>query len=161
MLLLVGCGAPAATPTSTPLPPTDKSTPIPTSEPLPESGPEMIVVTFDGDECTVSGPTELPVGEHGIVLNNLTGELGNLGLGQLIDGHMYQDLLDLKIEPGGPTNNSWVRAVITTHTWSELKGYEYSFSLDEAGEYAIWVYGANPVSVWICAPLEVIEAPSE
>ena len=46
ILLLVGCGAPAATPA--PIQPTETSTT--TSEPLPETVAEF-EVAFDGNEC--------------------------------------------------------------------------------------------------------------
>jgi hypothetical protein len=59
MLLLVGCGAPAATPAS---------------EPSPEPVVEVGDVTFDGTECTVSGSTELPPGRYSFVLKNLSEE---------------------------------------------------------------------------------------
>ena len=89
-LLLVGYGAPAATPT--PIPQT--ATPTPPSGPLPGFVAEGIEVTFDGIECTVSGPTELPIGEHSFVLKDLSGQNQVLYVSYLLDGKTFQDFLD-------------------------------------------------------------------
>ena len=83
-LFLVGCAAPSATPTPipptfTPVPvlPTETSTnesPTPTTEPistpLVDPDAEVIEVTYDGNGCTVSGPSELPPGDHLFVLKS-------------------------------------------------------------------------------------------
>ncbi len=65
LMLVVGCTTAQAEPTSTPLPPTDTSIP-------PTQVPQPIEVTFDGKGCTVTGPTELPMGEHQFILRDLT-----------------------------------------------------------------------------------------
>ena len=148
-LLLVGCGAPAATPT--PIPPTATLTPVPPIE-----------VTFDGTECTVSGPTELPTGDHKFVLKDLSEQNQVLYVSLLLDGKTYQDLLDLQSEPGEYyPKPSWV-----VHTKGGMrrnaKGeHVWTYSLDIEGEHAIYLGSAFPHSLWFCAPLKVIEAPSE
>ena len=86
MLLLVGCGAPAAAPTSEPSP-----------EPVVV---EVGDVIFDGTECTVSGSTELPPGRYSFVLKDLSEEDVHLFVSRLTDGKTFQDLLDLQSEPG-------------------------------------------------------------
>jgi hypothetical protein len=161
-LLVVGCGAPAATPT--PIPPT--GTPTTTSEPLPETVAEAIEVTYDGNECTVSGPTELPIGELSFVLKDLSEEMNvHLTVTRLLDGKTFQDLLDLQGEPGKfpPQRPSWIDTpTLLGRTWNEsIGGVVYTYSLNKEGEYVILVSGSSPISVWYCAPLWVIEAPSE
>jgi hypothetical protein len=80
-LLFAGCGAPAATPTPVPQTPT-------------------FVVTFDGKECTVSGPAELLTGEYLIAYKNRSRRAIGLWVERLRDDHTFQDLLDLQSEPG-------------------------------------------------------------
>ena len=159
-LMVVGCGAPAATPT--PIPPT--ATPTPTSEPLPETVAEGIEVTFDGNECTVSGPTELPIGEHSFFFKDLSGQNQVLYVSHLLDGHTFQDLLDLQSEPGEyyPRPGWAVHARNLGIEWNESVGAQvYTFSIDYDGEHSIHIGRYSPDSLWFCAPLEVIEAPSE
>ena len=157
-LLLVGCGAPAATPT--PIPPTATLTPVPPTATLTPVPP--IEVTFDGTECTVSGPTELPTGDHKFVLKDLSEQNQVLYVSLLLDGKTYQDLLDLQSEPG----EYYPKPRWSVHTTGGMrrnaKGENvYTFSLDIEGEHAIYLGSAFPHSLWFCAPLKVIEAPSE
>lgn len=171
-LLLVGCGAPAATPIPptaipSPIPPT--ATPTPTSEPLPGSVPEEIEVTFDGNECTVSGPTELPIGEHSFILNDLSEMNAELWVLRLRDGKTFQYLLDEQGERGGPgvwwPKPSWV--VHARHTGGPLKnangGEVWTYLADIEGDYVIMVGEYTPASkrIWFCPPLKVIETLSE
>ena len=103
LLLMTACSSSQSSPTPippTPIPPT--ATPTPTSEPLPGSVPEEIEVTFDGNECTVSGPTELPIGEHSFILNDLSETNAELWVLRLRDGKTFQYLLDEQGERGGP-----------------------------------------------------------
>lgn len=163
-LLLVGCGAPAATPTL--IPPTATPTPIPptatpTLGPLPGS---VFEVTFDGNECTVSGPTELPTGDHSFVWKDLSEENIDLWVARLLDDKTFQDLLDLQSEPGEyyPQPSWTVHPTQLGRAWNESIGGEvYTFSLNIEGEYVTLVGGYSPLSLWFCAPLKVIEAPSE
>ena len=145
MLLLVGCGAPAATPTPT----------LPTP---------VIVVTSDGNGCTVSGPTELPIGEHLIALKFPATQPHTLYVGRFLDGKTYQDLLDYQGGPGKyPSQPSWV-----VHPFKMMVGQPasdervYSIRLNEEGEHVILVTRVTPQrSLWICAPLKVTQASSE
>jgi hypothetical protein len=140
MLLLAGCGAPAATPT--PIPP--------------------IEVIFDGNECTVSGPTELPTGDHSFVLKDLSGQNQVLYVSHLLDGKTYQDLLDLQSEPGEYVPKpSWVVRAARGIRRNAKGERVYTFSLDKEGEHAIYIGSSHPLSLWNCAPLWVTEAPSE
>jgi len=164
-LLLAGCYAPVAEPT--PIPPTLTPNPTPTSEPSPESVPEGIVVTFDGNVCTVSGPTELPAGDQPFVLNDLSEMNVDLWVSRLNDGKTLQDLLDEQSEPGvWWPKPSWVE--YSRHTggpWKNANGVGeiWTYFVEKEGDYFVYVGKdtAQTKSLWVCAPLKVIEAPSE
>jgi len=165
LLLMTACSSSQSSPT--PIPPT--ATPTPTSEPLPGSVPEEIEVTFDGNECTVSGPTELPIGEHSFILNDLSEMNAELWVLRLRDGKTFQYLLDEQGERGGPgvwwPQPSWV--VHARHTGGPLKnangGEIWTYVVDIEGDYVIMVGEYRPCSkrIWFCPPLMVIETPSE
>ena len=148
MLLFVGCGAPSASPTS---------------GPLPESVTEWIEVTFDGNECTVSGPTELTTGDQSFILNDLSDKEGVLLVSRLLDGKTFQDILDYAREPyvWRPTP-SWVEHQSQLGAPIKANGGEvWTIILRKEGEHFIYIERLYPFGIWICAPLWVIEAPSE
>jgi hypothetical protein len=169
-LLLVGCGAPAATPT--PIPPTDTptlvppaDTPTPTSDPLPEIIAEF-EVTFDGNGCTVTGPTELPAGEHTFVFIDRSDIMrGELWLVNLDDGKTFQDHLDGQSEPG-----EWYQKPSWAHYDFGFTKSEYledrrvdtsTWKLDKVGEHTSYCYVNSPPKLWVAAPIIVVEALSE
>ena len=161
-LLFVGCGAPAATPT--PIPPT--ATPTPTSEPLPGSVAEGIEVTFDGNDCTVTGPTELPAGEHTFIFIDQSDMRGELSLVYLEDGKTFQDLLDEQIGPGvWSPKQSWViydtRVSIEFQESNGRRVDSSTWKLDKVGEHTIICYVSTPQMIWVAAPFMVVETPSE
>ncbi len=155
-VLLTGCT------TTTPEIPTLEPTVISTQTSIPPTPSlhQPIEVTFDGNECTVSGPTEIPTGNYPFVWNDLSEQQNtDFWVSRLLDGKTFQDLLDLQSEPGEYfPKPSWV-----VHS----PGY-YSFTaevwviiLDEVGEHAIYLGGKNPLSIWHCASFQVFEDPSE
>lgn len=114
--------------------------------------------------CTVTGPTELPMGEHQFVLRDLAEESADLYVQDFSDGKTFQDYLDYQGEPGEYFYDPpWATRVIKRGIeWNEsIDGKVYTFLLNEEGEHVIVIVGKFPVSVWICAPLWVIEAPSD
>jgi len=123
----------------------------------------VIEVTFDGNECTVSGPTELPTGDHSFVLKDLSEQYQALYVSRLLNGKTYQGLLDLQSEPGEYyPQPSWVVHKGSKGMRRNAKGEKvYTFSLDKEGKHAIYIGSSSPLSLWFCAPLKVIEAPSE
>ena len=160
-LLLVGCGAPAATPT--PIPPTETSKP--TSEPLPETVTEF-EVTFDGNDCTVTGPTELPAGEHTFIFIDQSDMRGELWLVYLEDGKTFQDHFDLQSEPGEwYPKPSWViYDTRVSFEFQESNGRRVDSStwkLDKVGEHTIVCYVSSPQMIWFAAPFMVVETPSD
>jgi hypothetical protein len=152
-LLLVGCGAPAATPTS---------------EPSPEPVVEVGDVIFDGTECTVSGSTELPPGRYSFVLKDLSEEDVHLFVSRLTDGKTFQDLLDLQSEPGEYVpEQDWLNHTVEPGSaWNKPDGGEvHTYIFIEEGEYAVslwsWETETTPMKIWFCAPFWVKEDPSE
>ncbi len=109
----------------------------------------------------MSGPTELPVGEHQFILKNLSGQTVDLWVSHLLDGKTFQDMLDLQSEPGEYVPPpSWVVLAIKRGTeWNESKGEKVYTFLVEEGENVIDIGINYPASLWLCAPLKVIEAP--
>ena len=153
MLLLVGCGAPAATPAS---------------EPSPEPVVEVGDVIFDGTECTVSGSTELSPGRYSFVLRDLSEEDVHLFVDRLTDGKTFQDLLDLQSEPGEYfTAPDWTTGVLEPGSaWNKPDGGEvHTYILTSEGAYfvGVWSWQTETTSqkVWFCAPFWVKEDPSE
>jgi hypothetical protein len=163
--LFAGC---ATTAQETPSP---ERTPIPTSMPSDTSKPtstplpldEAIEVTFDGDECTVAGPTELPSGEHNFILKYPSEGRVDLWMSFLQDGKTYQDLLDMQSEPGEyfqePSWVLWDPRIL--RGWNEsVDGEVFTFMLNKVGEHVIYVGTYSPGAIWFCAPMVVTEASS-
>ena len=152
MLLLVGCSSTRAV--------------THTSEPLPETVAEF-EVTFDGNDCTVTGPAELPAGDHTFIFIDRSDMRGELWLVYLEDGKTTQDQLDMQSEPGEwYPKPSWVYYDSKVSFESEeLEGRRVDSStwrLDRVGEHTILCYvAASPQKLWFVAPIIVIEAPSE
>lgn len=139
-LLLIGCSAPAD---------------------------DMIEVTFDGNECTVSDTTELTVGEHPFVVKNLTEENVSLRIGRLLEDHSFQDFVD-NIEEQGPGRNfepDWISCCDARFVASEKGESEdeeiITLGIRNEGEHAIYIFETVEESFWPCAPLKVVEAPSQ
>jgi hypothetical protein len=150
MLLLVGCGSPAAAPT-------------PTSEPLPAADYE---VTFDGNGCTVTGPAELPAGEYTFNFIDQSDTRGELWLVYLEEGKTFQDHLDLQSEPGEwYPKPSWVsydfRVSMEYHKSNGISVVTYTWRLNKVGEHTILCYMPSPEKLWFVVPLMIVENPSE
>jgi len=150
IMLLIGCGTPAATPT--PIPSTATSVPPPPFEITYE-------VTFDGNDCTVSGPAEVPKGYIYIAIDNKSNQYAGPWVDHFIDGKTYQDFLnDIHIAPDESHRKP---------DWVEYPSYIskgngiFEFNLDETGEHAIFVGDYKPWREYPCGPFQVIEAPSE
>ena len=133
------------------------------------SEPETPTVTFEGDGCSYSGPTELRTGDHSIVFKDLSDQNQDLWADRIRDGHTYQDYLDLQSEPGKYfPKPSWVSSVnipSVPWVWDESAGARvYTWPFDEAGEYFLVVGKDRPISMlslWPCGSFQVVEAPDE
>jgi len=161
LALLAGCATSAQetpTPEPTPIP-----TSIPTNTPKPTATPlalvEAIEVTFDGNECIVTGPTELPVGEYDFILKDLSEENVRLWVSLLLDGKTFQDLVDLHEWESGVhwDKPSWVKRADMIRRGDQV----FTFILKKEGEYAIYLGTSQPFMIWFCAPIMIIEASSQ
>jgi ABC-type transport system substrate-binding protein len=164
--LLAGCATAAQetpAPERTPIPtsmPTDTSEPAATPPPLDAA----IEVTFDGNECTVAGPAELPRGEYNVILKYPSEGRVDLWMSFLQDGRTYQDLLDMQSEPGEyfqePNWVLWDPRIL--RGWNEsVDGEIFTFMLNKVGEHVIYVGNYSPGAIWFCAPLMITEAASQ
>ena len=126
---------------------------------------EFIEVPFDGAGCTVSRES-VPAGEWAFVVtdNSDVGvDINNLYVSSLIDGHTFQDVLDLQTEVGGPPNYypkpDWV--VYEETSWAARRDIELAENQSAtmrvltAGTDAVYLYTRDD-ELWFCAPLEVI-----
>ncbi|TET35286.1 MAG: hypothetical protein E3J69_05375 [Anaerolineales bacterium] len=126
---------------------------------------EMIEVTFDGKECTITGQTELLTGEQLFVYKNLSNMELDLWAGRFLDGHTAQEYFDLQSEPGEYYEKpSWVVEPRQEGTGGDASdgGEVFILHMDDEGEYILALGSYGPLSLWNCLPqLLVIEAPSE
>ena len=130
MMALTACAVsqPAQTATSVPL--IDPSPPTKTSKP-PEPTPKEDVieygeVTFDGNECTVSGPSELQTGKYTIVFNDTSEQPGlQLYLLGFDEGKSMQGMIDLVKKGFFPENSK----ILYAHLGGApaLNGYAYTY----------------------------------
>ena len=121
-------------------------------------------VTFDGDGCTYSGPTELTTGDHSFVFKDLSDQKQELWSGQIIGGHTYQDLLDLQSEPLEfiPKPNWIFHPRLLSQELDESVGAEvYTWRFVMEGDYELTAGTYSPPSVWICGSFQVVVAPDE
>jgi hypothetical protein len=159
-LLVTSCATSQSIPTHTSIPPTYTSLP-------PTQLPPVIEVTFDGTDCTVTGPTELPAGEHTFIFIDRFDRKAVLWLVNLDDGKTTQDLLDRQSEPGEAfPRPSWIHDDTQKSIESEeLEGRRVDTStwrLDIVGEHTIVCYVHSiPRIIWYPSPLWIVEAPSE
>lgn len=131
-----------------------------------ESGIITGFVTFDGKDCTFSGPSEVPPGDYAFVLTNVSDVGAVLFARELIDGHTYQDALDQMDEAGGPGSYwprpSWAADVTRDPDPPEIdlaSGQRLLALSLEPGTYNLGVYTAtSPEGIWLCAPLDVLES---
>ena len=106
----------------------------------------------------------MPAGNYQFIVKNLTDEEIDLGVALIKDGKTYQDFLDRQGEPGVfVVKPSWAKHDPKIYRgWNEeLGGNEITVMLFEVGEHAIDVGPNDKSSLWFCAPLIVVEAPSE
>ena len=162
IFIFIGCSAPATTHTPTPIP---TKTPEPTTESVPEIVAEF-EITFDGKDCIVTGPTEVPAGKHTFMFIDISDMKGELWLHNLDDGKTIQDCLDLQSEPGEwYPMQSWAHSdVCYSHKTQESNGKRVSIEvwiLNKVGEHNIMCYVHSPKMIWFAAPIIVVEAPSE
>lgn len=149
-------------PSAVPAPSAEVVTPNPTLAPTPDlvgtivaSGPS-IDVTFDGQTCTIAGPTEVTRGEQAVAFHNLSQGGAYAWVGRNYPGRTWQDILHDMGTPGsysapeGVAIMAWDHSVIVG---PELSYQVYTFAM--AGEYHV-VAQAHGDYFWPCGPFFVI-----
>ena len=154
LVLLSGCVSPPGGTTS-PDPDLIQSQVIPTqtAEPL-----EITFdVTFDEyHNCIISGPSEVPIGDYLISLTDQSGLKVDLAVTHLIDGHTYQDLLNLQNAPGEP----FIKVYWMSHPRYFTRDHKvWNYTLDEAGPHVILILKHMFEGIWICDPFRVVDPP--
>lgn len=144
VLLLVGCGASAG---------------------------DQPVVTFDGSTCTYKGPSELTVGEYQFIVKNLTDSNLSVLIFRIEEGHTYQDVKNKVDEDGhklpfiGTNWADWWDTNLSrfvTYEKDQTTGDELTtWEMGKEGNYALNIYNSSNETLWPCAPLKVVAAPSE
>ena len=119
---------------------------------------DIFEVTFDGNECTLSGPTEIPTGEYRIPLNDQGHGGMYVWIGRVLEGRTWQDALDLQEYPSQwvPAPDWTTKAKITFHEYdAEIDRTLFTYEFEEAGEYQVWLENKSAMKLWPCAPFTV------
>ena len=138
-ILLVGCGGT-----------TDKPEPV-------------FEVIFDGKGCTVTGPSELPPGEHTFTFIDQSEWEGELWLVYLDEGYTIQDQLDLQGEPGvWIPKPSWAHYDSSVSRESKEEGDvridTETWDLNRVGEHNILCYVDTPRVIWFAASIIIVDS---
>ena len=123
---------------------------------------DPIEVTFDGNGCSVTGPTELKAGEHAFIFIDKSGLSGELYLVRLEEGKTFQDHLDGQSEPGEwYPKPPWVfydsQLSIESEDTNGGRVDKSIWSLDKVAEHTILCYVDSPRLLWFAAPLFIVE----
>jgi len=125
-----------------------------------------IEVTFDGNGCTVTGPSELLPGEHTFTFIEQSEWEAELWLVYLDEGKTIQDLNDLQSKPGEwHPKPVWVHYDSVVNRESKEMGDgridTETWRLNRVGEHIILCYVDHPRLIWNAAPIMIVENPSE
>lgn len=152
--------SPSATVTSTPQPPPTATQDLVST--MVAVGP-MIDVFFDGTECTVSGPTEVPTGNLVVRFTNAStaDQLTTPWVGRLYPGKTWQDYVEWIGVPGSYHHETpeWfaIPTIVRQVTESSTVSYR-QYNLDVVAEYNLTVESPGD-HFWPCGPFNVIAAP--
>ena len=124
----------------------------------------VIGVSFDGETCDVDTES-VPAGTHAFVVTNDSDQAVHLYVSSLIDGHTFDELLELQEEVGGSPNYypkpDWV--VYEDVSSDPDARPEIELSDDQVmqvrplteGTDAVYLGTSVPTRLWFCAPLSV------
>ena len=172
LMLVAACATTQPAPTSTPVPPTElPPTPLlePTNTPrplkptkTPLSSP-LFEVLFDGTDCTVDGPTELPPGDYVFTFIDESDWKGEVYLINIDEDKTFQDNLDLQSEPGDwYAKQSWAHYDVDVSSLYDLPEDEASegrrvhtsaWRLNKVAEHTILCFVDSPRKLWFAAPI--------
>jgi hypothetical protein len=130
-----------------------------------EGGNELIA-TFDGNDCRMTGPSELPVGEHPILSVDNSGIYAEFTCNRFLNGKSYQDLLDAQPSPGEFFERpSFVTEIqLIDFEWNKSRrGYVSTFNFDTPGDYSCYFWKrqqAQSAGTWLCGPIKILKITS-
>jgi hypothetical protein len=120
-----------------------------------------VEVTFDGKECTVSGDTDITVGEHVLVFHNLSEKDTHLSVDRHYPGNSWDDALDWVEENCGPPgafcdhDPPWMVPVpYSKSTFDGLSTRYLLYDFSIAADYSLWAYTSG-LLLWPCGRLSV------
>lgn len=127
---------------------------------------DVIEVTFDGKSCTVSGPSELPAGDHTFKFIDLSKWEGELYVVYLHEGKTIQDHLDYQGSPGvWKPRPEWIdyNTVVRRETKEsgERRIDTETWRLNKVGEHNVFCYVDDPRQLWLAVPLMIVETPTK
>jgi hypothetical protein len=123
----------------------------------------VIGVSFDGERCEVDTES-VPAGGHAFVVTNDSDHAVALYVSSLVDGHTFDELLELQEEVGGSPNYwpkpDWVVYELLDFSPSrpEVELSDNQFMEDwllTEGTDAVYLSVPGPERIWFCAPLSV------
>lgn len=128
-------------------------------------GNNDIIVTFDGEECIFSGPSDIETGTYMITVKNKTELTGWMRICRPDEGKVWQDVLQFDFTPDPEGDLVWPTwcqefpdsSVANANAENVLHEYKL---LQEGQHFVIWEKNI-PDGAWPCAPLTVRKAAPE
>jgi hypothetical protein len=157
LLVITACG-PSATPQ-----------PVLDDEFVAQVIEEGIEVTFDGEKCTDLGMVVLPEGEYTVVFRDMFGKgTADLHVSQLVDGHTYQELIELQESDVTHWNVDTEYHTLANQIDSDFDlstGIKrITFALEE-GEHAVYILNIKlegfVTEQHYCFPMMIVDDPSK
>lgn len=128
------------------------------------SGNDSIKVTFDGNECVLSGSSDLETDVHLITVINSSDFQGRMTICRADKGKVWQDILDFDYGDDADTDSElewppWCLGFPGSSVVSEDSNQTaYEYTLRDEGQYFIVWEQNEPDAVWPCAALTVRKA---
>jgi hypothetical protein len=126
-----------------------------------------IIITFDGNECVFSGPSEVETGTHMITVKNTTELTGWMRICRADEGKVWQDILDFEFTPDpNPEGDlfwpTWCQEFPTSSVANaDANHVLHEYKLLNEGQYFVIWEKNKPEGAWPCAPLTVRKAAAE
>jgi hypothetical protein len=168
--LLTSSSCTAAQSTNTPLSPASSIAPTTLHSGTPTvdakatlfSSDPSIEVSFDGNECIVDGPSEVPTGAHVFVFRNTMDHPVFLVPVRHYEGNSWEDALDWVEENCGPPGTfcdvraSWMAGVAYEKSaFDGLVTRYQQYDLAIEAEYSLWAETSGG-RLWPCGPVFVV-----
>lgn len=128
------------------------------------SGNDTIKVTFNGNKCVLTGPSDLETGAHLITVTNSFEFQGWMRIYRGDKGKVWQDVLDFDFRDDEDMDTElewppWCQGFPGSSVVSaESNQVIYEYKLRHEGQYFVVWEQNEPDAVWTCAPLTVRKA---